>query len=235
MRLVWLLAIGLSVMSGAAAWAAKGDPLVVTANNVNVRAGPSTRDDVLFQVFRDEPAVELARKGRWVRVELPKRKRRGWIHDSLLAAVPRAAAPPQPKAEARQPAAAVETPAAQQQPAPPAQQQAALPAPQPAVTPPPVTPAGDALAQFRQNVKFLNDRALAVAGVDLFTDVRQIDPSTVQVVTTDAWSVIPESGQQSYANALLDRWRAAGAGGDQPTVQIVDGNGQVLMEKRGPS
>jgi hypothetical protein len=73
-----------------AAVAAPGDPLVVTSDVVNVRAGPGTDNPVLFHVARDQQAVELTRAGNWVQVEIPDEAADGWIHQSLLRVVERA-------------------------------------------------------------------------------------------------------------------------------------------------
>ena len=56
----------------------------------------------------------------------------------------------------------------------------------------------------------------------------------VQVAATDAWSTIPPAGQQSYANTLLDRWAAARGAGGPVSVQIVDRDGEVLLERTRP-
>jgi hypothetical protein len=87
------------------------------------------------------------------------------------------------------------------------------------------------LARFRQSVDYLNSRALSVAGVDLFTDVEPGTGGVVQVAATKAWSSIPPAGQQSYANTLLDRWAAARGYGGPVSLQIVDAEGKVLMER----
>ncbi len=93
---------------------------------------------------------------------------------------------------------------------------------------------GPALRQFRSEVEYFNERAVAVAGVDLFTGVAPLGQGGVQVVTTDAWATMSQPGQQSYLNALFGRWRAA-AGDNQPLrLQIVDSSGALRMEKSGP-
>ena len=91
-----------------------------------------------------------------------------------------------------------------------------------------------ALAQFREIVSRLNDRALAAAGVDLFTDVKAAADGAVQVTATDAWKVVPEGGQQSYMNALLGHWLATTGGGRPARLQVVDQTGRVLREQSGP-
>ncbi|MGH6905762.1 MAG: SH3 domain-containing protein, partial [Geminicoccaceae bacterium] len=73
-----------------AAIAAPGDPLVVTSDVVNVRAGPGTDNPVLFHVARDQQVVELTRTGNWVQVQIPYEAADGWIHQSLLQVVERA-------------------------------------------------------------------------------------------------------------------------------------------------
>ena len=90
------------------------------------------------------------------------------------------------------------------------------------------------LARFRQSVDYLNSRALSVAGVGLFTDVEVAGEGVVQIAATEAWSSIPPGGQQSYANTLLDRWAAARGYGGPVSVQIVDPDGQVLLESSRP-
>jgi Bacterial SH3 domain len=225
------LAGSLLVLLGGAALAAQGDPLVVTGDVVNVRAGPESNAPILRQVDRDAEAVELARQGNWVQVRLPDRDTVGWIHGSLLATVvsrpavevaaPAPLAAPQPQAPAAPVAGAQPSGAAGQ--AEP-DQMAAIGDPATAT----------ALAQFRATVSELNDRALAAAGVDLFTGVRVLGDGVVQVTATDAWTVVPEGGQQSYMNALLGYWLAA-AGSERPLrLQIVDHTGQVLGEQSGP-
>ncbi|HEX6141397.1 MAG TPA: SH3 domain-containing protein [Geminicoccaceae bacterium] len=81
-----LLAVG-------SAWAAEGDSLTVTGDGVNVRNGPSTSDRVIMRVYRGREAIEIARDGEWVRVELAgSGGQEGWIHSSLLAPAGGAAA-----------------------------------------------------------------------------------------------------------------------------------------------
>jgi hypothetical protein len=167
----------------------------------------------------------------------------GWIHGSLLAAADgQALAMPAPAAPV-QPAPAQPVPA---QPAAPVE-----PAPAPSATAggdatPPAqgrsdlavvgTPGSEAaIASFRDTVTYLNERALAVAGIELFTDVRvdQIG-GVAQVVATDAWNVVPDGGKRSYLNTLLDRWSAA-VGSDRPArVEIVDESGRQLSQKSTP-
>jgi hypothetical protein len=104
-------------------------------------------------------------------------------------------------------------------------------APEPAAGP----SAGDlaGVRQFRASVDYLNKRALQVAGVDLFTGVEPAGGGAVRVSTTDAWGTMPPAGQRSYLNTLVDRWMAA-KGSPPASVQIVDPNGNVIMEKAGP-
>ena len=227
------LAVGLLVLSGGMVHAAEGDSLVVTGEGVNVRASPQSGAPVLLQAHRAEPAVELARQGDWVRVRLPEQDTEGWIHGSLLAAAGGQAPPPSNagNAAAGQPATTAAdgaktaartaggagTNAAQGAGA----QLAAVGVPT------------DALARFRESIEYLNNRALAAAGVDLFTDVRMAGDGVAQVVATEAWEVVPEAGRQSYMNALVDRWSVT-VGSPLDRLQIVDASGRVLSERAGP-
>ncbi len=90
------------------------------------------------------------------------------------------------------------------------------------------------VTRFRDSVQYLNERALAAAGIDLFTDVRSAGADTVQVLATDTWSMVPEGGQESYMNTLFSSWAAAVGGNQTLTLQIVDPNGQIVMERSGP-
>jgi hypothetical protein len=206
---------------------------VVTGDGVNLRSRPEAGAAVLLQVYRDEPAVEVARDGEWVRVRLPRHDVIGWMHGSLLTAADgqALAAPAQP------PPAQPATPVAPAPPppatagggaAPPAQAGSEL-----AVVGTPGSEA--AIASFRDAVTDLNERALAAAGIELFTDV-QVDAAAgvAQVVATDAWKVVPDGGKRSYLNTLLDRWSAAVGSGRPARVEIVDESGRQLSQKSTP-
>jgi hypothetical protein len=257
------IAVATLLLCGGSAWAASGDPLIVTGNGVNVRVGPGLGEPVQMQVYEGQAVTELERVDGWVRVEVAGTGRAGWIHQSLLAplatgrtagpvpepaAAPTATPPaaPLPEPKASQPAAAEPAPeVAQAAPQPEAIQpeapQVAAPEPRPeqaALAPLLVEPAaaplaGDlaGLAQFRESVSYLNSRAVAVGGVDLFTGVEPLGGGTVQVATTDAWATVPPAGQESYVNTLVDRWAAARGGEGPAQVQIVDPRGAVVMER----
>jgi hypothetical protein len=250
------LATGLLAVLGGAALAAEGDELVVTGDGVNLRSRPEAGAPVLLQIYRDESAVELAREGDWVRVRLPERDTAGWIHGSLVTradgqpstqpAVPAVPVQPNaPAASAPAPAPAATTPArpapaTPTEPAPPAGPGTSAEGPtiadgekELAVVGAPGSEA--ALASFRNAVTYLNERALAAAGVELFVDVK-VDESggLAQVVATEAWNVVPEGGRQSYLNTLLDRWSAAVGSGRPARVEIVDESGRWLAERSTP-
>ncbi|MGH6919920.1 MAG: hypothetical protein ACREJ0_19710, partial [Geminicoccaceae bacterium] len=95
-------------------------------------------------------------------------------------------------------------------------------------------PEGSPLIRFRDEVEYFNERAVAVAGVDLFTGVEPLGEGGVQVVTTEAWATMSEPGQQSYLNALFGRWRAAAGAGQPLRLEIIDPSGALMMEKSGP-
>lgn len=210
------------VVLATAAVAAPGDRLVVTGDVVNVRSGPGADRSVLLHTYRDDQAVELGRSGDWVQVIITSRDAEGWVHQSLLQAL----RPAQP--------AAREVPAAR-----PSESASALPSAIAAATPARDGDAtswssAEALARFRSHVGELNARAVAVAGVELFTGAEPVDGDTVRVMVTEAWNLVPAAGQTSYTNALFDRWRAAVGGGDELRLQVVDPSGAVVSEKSGP-
>ena len=242
------LAGGLLLVLGGIAQAAEGDDLVVTGEGVNVRARPQTGAPVLLQVNRREAAVEVAREGEWVRVQLPDHDTVGWIHGSLLAVAHgapspgadtgRAAAPP----AATQPNASSATPPTASNAAPlapigPAEVTANAgaggAAAEPAGPEVATVPATDALARFRASVDSLNNGARAAAGVDLFADVRMAGEDVAQVIAAEAWNVVPEGGRQSYLNILHGRWLDI-VGNPLARLQIVDQSGPVLSERAGP-
>jgi Bacterial SH3 domain len=210
---------GVGVVLAGTALAAQGDALLVTGSNVNVRAGPSTEAGVLVRVGVDEPAVERRRQGQWVEVELPDQNVLGWIHGSLLTGAPDqvAAVPTRSDAESEAAAADVGT-----------TDVAAVD------TLDDKEGDGTPLSRFRREVKYFNDRALAVAGVDLFTGVASIGEGGVQVVTTEAWATMSQPGQQNYLNALFARWRAAAGADEALRLEIIDSTGALMMEKSGP-
>lgn len=259
MRLAFVAA-PLTVLVGITIWpagqtsAAEGDLLAVSKQNVNIRSGPSTNTDVLMTINPGETIVEIASKGEWFFVEFPDRNKRGWIFGPLLtpsdgsqaaAATTTAATPapsPAPETPAAPKASAVES--AQTTTIAKAPAQAAVaevvdaqPAAQPeAVTQTAAVSVSDepaAVKSFRDTVSELNDRAVSVAGIDLFNDVRSTGGGGVQVLATETWARVPEAGQSSYMNALFDRWQSVANGLGPLSLQIVDPDGQVMMERSG--
>ena len=206
----------------APALAATGDALIVQGDGVNVRAGPSGDAPVRMRVHRHQQVIELQREGRWVRAEIAGTDgQEGWIHSSLLA--------PPDGTPATGESVAIEPPAAA--PERPAQAE---------IVPLQVEPAAGPdrglgeLAQFRETVSYLNRRALALAGADLFAEVKPGPGGVMRVVATDNWSTLPPAGRQSYANTLLDRWAAAKVSAGPVVLQILDPSGEVVMEKTQP-
>jgi uncharacterized protein YgiM (DUF1202 family) len=210
-----------------AALADTGDALIVTGDGVNVRAGPSEDAAIRMRVHRDQQVIELQREGDWVRAEIAGTGgQEGWIHSSLLAG-PAQEADQSETGASDLPADAGTTPAA----AAKSQEEAA-----PLLIEPAASPDRDLgeLARFRETVSYLNERAMAIGGTDLFAEVKPGPEGAMQVVATDAWSQLPPAGRQSYANTLLDRWAAAKVSAGPAILQIVEPSGEVVMEKTEP-
>jgi len=109
-------------------------------------------------------------------------------------------------------------------------------APEPAAAATAVVATGSepaAVKTFRETVAELNERAVSVAGINLFNDVRSAGGGAVQVLATETWASVPEAGQSSYMNALFDRWQSMAGGLGPLSLQIIDPNGQVMMERSG--
>ena len=212
------LAGGLAVLVAGAALGAQGDALLVTGSNVNVRAGPSAEAGILTRVGVNEPAIERRRQGQWVEVELPDQDLLGWIHGSLLTAAPAQATPAPTRRDSASEVAAVDVGATDV---------AAVDADDEEAD-------GTPLGRFRREVEYFNNRAVAAAGIDLFTGVASLGEGGVQVVTTEAWATMSHPGQQNYLNALFARWQVA-AGAEQALhLEIIDSSGALMMEKSGP-
>lgn len=214
----------LMLLLGGSALAATGDALIVTGDGVNVRAGPSGDAAIRMRVHRDQQVIELQREGSWVRAEIAGTDgQEGWIHSSLLA---------EPGDEADRAESAAPG-------VPPGARAAAEASPQEAL-PLMVEPAAGPdrglgeLARFRETVSYLNERAAALAGADLFAEVKPGPEGAMRVVATEAWSGLPPAGRQSYANTLLDRWAATKVSAGPAILQIVDPSGEVVMEKTQP-
>jgi Bacterial SH3 domain len=233
------------LLLGGPALGAAGDVLTVTGNNVNVRTGPGVDHAVSRQVDRDQRVVEIAREGDWVRAEITGAAgAEGWIHASLLTlevpAAPAAAEPAAPPADEAAEAQPAEPPGTATGAGATSSAPLAERAPDPAAPPASIAPgaapevAAVDLQRFRDSVEYLNSRAVAVAGADLFTEVEPLGGGAVQVGATDAWATLAPAGQRSYASTLLDRWSAATGHAGAVRVQIVDKAGQVLMEESKP-
>ncbi len=231
--------------------AAEGDPLSVSKQNVNVRAGPSTNAEILLTINAGEPMIEVATKGEWFFVEFTNLGKTGWIYGPLLDPPGTVSATPAPAATAPVSTAAVQPEAA------PSQEQSdttisAAPtngiestdaAAKPDDGSEPTTEAPTQLTEvsrgeepaavksFRETVTELNERAVSVAGINLFTDVRSTGGGGVQVLATDTWGSVPKAGQSSYMNALFERWQSMATGLGPLTLQILDPAGNVVMQR----
>lgn len=232
--------------------AAEGDRWVIEGQNVNVRSGPSTTADILMTIDAGERIVEIAAKGGWYFVDFPDQDKRGWVFGELLVkpGATAAAAPAAPEPAAKLPAPAptpvveTATPVVTPEPAPSAPEPQAVTVAELSEAEPNTDADQDvaalstseepaAVKSFRETVVELNDRAVSVAGIELFDDVRSIGGGGVQVLATETWATVPEAGQSSYMNALFDRWQSMASGLGPLSLQIVDPNGAVMMERSG--
>lgn len=81
--LSYALALGALLLSGTAL-AAPGDVHRVSAERVNLRAGPTDIATVRSQVARGEQLLELRRDGNWYGVRVIRTGEEGWIFGDLI-------------------------------------------------------------------------------------------------------------------------------------------------------
>lgn len=81
-KVVFILILGVFLWSSICL----GKMASVGKNKVNVRSGPGTNYEVLWQVHNDYPVKILEKKGDWVKT-VDYEKDIGWIHRSLLSEV----------------------------------------------------------------------------------------------------------------------------------------------------
>jgi hypothetical protein len=72
------------ILFAAAALAASGDILKVTAERANLRAGPSDKTGVSGQVQRGDELIELQRQGDWFGIRAVRTGEEGWIYANLV-------------------------------------------------------------------------------------------------------------------------------------------------------
>lgn len=70
--------LGATVVSGTAE-----EYLSVTKDGVNLRSGPGTNYEIIFQLPLNYPLKVLARKGQWVKI-VDYEGDKGWIYDTLV-------------------------------------------------------------------------------------------------------------------------------------------------------
>jgi uncharacterized protein YgiM (DUF1202 family) len=79
--IIIVIFLGLAAQSGAA------ERMSVSAQVANVRSGPATTYDVLWQVQKNYPILVLKKSGSWVNFK-DFEDDEGWIHKSLLQKTP---------------------------------------------------------------------------------------------------------------------------------------------------
>jgi uncharacterized protein YgiM (DUF1202 family) len=83
------LGIALAATTAVTAWAAPGDVHRVTAERVNLRAGPSDASTVRSTVEQGEELIELQSEGGWLGVRVTSTGEEGWIFSDLVEQVSR--------------------------------------------------------------------------------------------------------------------------------------------------
>ncbi len=68
--------------------AAAAEYVSIQRDKVNIRSGPGTDHEILWEVFRDFPLQILERRGEWARI-VDYENDRGWIYSPLVSDVKR--------------------------------------------------------------------------------------------------------------------------------------------------
>lgn len=79
-----LLATAASFAVVASALAGPGDVYKISAERVNLRAGPSDQAAVRGQVLQGDDVIELTQQGRWLGVRVARTGEEGWIYNELV-------------------------------------------------------------------------------------------------------------------------------------------------------
>jgi len=82
LKTVFMLFTAFSLLSASPLQAA-GNHVSVSKDGVNIRSGPSTKSEVIWEVFRGFPLKILKRKGKWAKT-VDFEGDRGWIYAPLL-------------------------------------------------------------------------------------------------------------------------------------------------------
>ncbi|MEJ7929178.1 SH3 domain-containing protein [Ramlibacter sp. AN1015] len=82
-----VLALGVTAAAAVPQFAGAQQLLTIKGEKVNMRAAPSLRSDVLWQLGRNYPVKVVQRKGSWVKV-IDFEGDRGWIAKRLTATTP---------------------------------------------------------------------------------------------------------------------------------------------------
>lgn len=88
-----------------------------------------------------------------------------------------------------------------------------------------------AFTKFRISVDALNQSMERQIGATLYSDVRDIGDGIVQLTATPTWLAASLPDRESNLETLFKIWSAAEGTGQPIRVRIVDGNGQLIMEK----
>lgn len=81
---VWLMiAAGMAVLMLTQGIVSAQERLIVNASIANMRSGPGTKYDVLWQVEQYHPVLVIEKKGSWYKIK-DFEGDMAWIHDSLL-------------------------------------------------------------------------------------------------------------------------------------------------------
>lgn len=84
MKIGWIVLVVFLLLLPAMAAAQKR--MTVTASIANMRSGPGTKHDVLWQVEQYHPVIIVEKKGNWYKIK-DFEKDMAWIHKSLLGSV----------------------------------------------------------------------------------------------------------------------------------------------------
>lgn len=86
-KIIKMSAVAVGIMGITAASSFGADFVSVVKDGVNLRSGPETKYEILFQLPSGYPLKVLSRKGKWIKIS-DYENDKGWIYSTLVNSTP---------------------------------------------------------------------------------------------------------------------------------------------------